>query len=139
MANVRVAPITKAELEEARQRGEAAFARGAASAYLDGGRLMLIMRNCALAGVDVSVIPCEAIARAPREKLQNVEVSPLGDYVWFPEVDEGFSVPALLDLSFGAAIRSRLGKLGGPKSSPAKVSAARANGKKGGRPRKRAA
>src|SRR4030081_607579 len=113
MANaVRVAPITKAGLEDARRRGEAAFARGAGSAYLEGERLMLVMRNGALAGVDVSAIPCEPIATAPREKLRSVEVSPLGDYVWFPEVDEGFSVPALLDLSFGAAIRSRLGKLG---------------------------
>jgi hypothetical protein len=132
----RVAPISKKSLEQARRRGEATFERGAASAYFDGGRLMLVMRNGALAGVDVSAIPCKPIAVVPREKLRSVEVSPLGDYVWFPEVDEGFSVPALLDLSFGAMIRSRLGIQGDSKSSSVKVSVTRAIGKKDEQPRK---
>jgi hypothetical protein len=126
-------------LENARQRGDTTYNQGAASAHVDGRRLVLQMRNGASAGIDIASIPHKRIAKASQKELSRVEVSSLGDYVWFPRLDEGYSVPALLDLSFGAAIRSKLGKVGGRKSTAAKRAAARKNGTKGGRPRKKKA
>ena len=133
MVKARIGAITKDVLKRARERGDAAYARGAASAHLDGERLMIVMRNGAIAGVDIGGDSVQASRDGSSRKTRTRRNSrPFGDYVWFPQLDDGYSVPALLDLSFGAAIRSRLGKLGGPKSSPAKAAAARKNGKKGG-------
>jgi hypothetical protein len=139
MGKIRVQAVTKKVLEMARKRGQAAYERGAASAYVENGRLMLVMRNGALAGIDIAAIPYKRISQASHQNLKDVEVSAMGDYVWFPKLDDGYSVPALLDLSFGAAIRSALGRAGGRKSTAAKKAAAKRNGAKGGRPRKKTA
>lgn len=73
------------------------------------------------------------------EDLEEVEVTPMGDLHW-ERLDADMSVFALLTGTFGNKSWMReLARSGGRSRSPAKVRAARANGKKGGRPRKRSA
>ena len=59
----------------------------------------------------------------------------------FPAVDADVWLPGLLAGHFGSKnwMAARMGKAGGKVRSPAKTAACRANGAKGGRPRKRAA
>ena len=76
---------------------------------------------------------------ASQEELANVEVSPGGDGLRWDRIDVDLSVPALIQNSFGSKTWMReLGRAGGRSRSHAKVRAARANGRKGGRPRKKA-
>ncbi len=73
------------------------------------------------------------------EQLAEVEVTPMGDLHW-ERLDADMSVFALLQGTFGnKAWMRELARTGGRSRSPAKVRAARANGRKGGRPRKRSA
>jgi len=55
------------------------------------------------------------------------------------DLDVDIFVPGLLDELFGSTIRADLGRRAGRATSPAKARAARRNGRKGGRPPKRAA
>jgi hypothetical protein len=83
------------------------------------------------------------LRNATDDDLTNVEVSPGGDGLRWDSLDADFSVPGLIHGVFGPfgskTWMRELGRTGGSSRSPAKVRAARANGKKGGRPRKRAA
>jgi uncharacterized protein DUF2442 len=75
---------------------------------------------------------------ATDDDLTKVEVTPGGDGLRWDTLDADMSVPALIQNSFGSKTWMReLGRAGGRSRSPAKVRAARANGRKGGRPRKR--
>ncbi|WP_430511811.1 DUF2442 domain-containing protein [Pannonibacter phragmitetus] len=82
----------------------------------------------------------EGIAGASPETLRDIEVSPSGLGLHWPELDADVYVPALLQGIFGTRrwMAAQLGASGGKASSPAKASAARSNGAKGGRPRKQA-
>lgn len=73
--------------------------------------------------------------------LANIELSPSGFGIHFPKLDAHLYLPALLQGIFGskAWMAAQLGAAGGRARSAAKVAAARANGKRGGRPRKVAA
>ena len=134
---MKMKPITDDVLERAARRGSASLERGAASASVNAERhLVIVMRSGARATIPISSIPVPVIAKAPIAKLANVEVGPLGDHIWFPDLDEGYNVAMLLDREFGPTIRADSGRKGGLKKTTAKATAARANGAKGGRPRK---
>jgi hypothetical protein len=70
--------------------------------------------------------------------LDPIEISPSGFGIHFPKLDADLYLPALLEGLLGsrAWMAARLGARGGKATSPAKISAARANGRLGGRPRK---
>ena len=72
--------------------------------------------------------------QAEAGQLQRVEILG-GDSVFFEDLDEGFSAQELAADLFG--MRAFFGRIGGRARTPAKADAVRANGKKGGRPRKR--
>ncbi len=74
---------------------------------------------------------CDASA----DELAEIEVSPGGYGLHWPRTDEDFSVPGLASGVFGTA--KWMAAKAGRTASPAKAAAARANGAKGGRPRKR--
>lgn len=75
---------------------------------------------------------------ASHEELADVEVSPGGDGLRWDRIDVDLSVPGLIQNSFGSKTWMReLGRAGGRSRSAAKVRAARANGRLGGRPRKK--
>jgi len=81
----------------------------------------------------------EGLAGAPPECLAEIEISPAGLGLHWPRLDADVYVPALLQGVFGSKnwMARELGANGGRSRTDAKVAAARENGLKGGRPRKR--
>jgi hypothetical protein len=70
---------------------------------------------------------------ASQSNLEAVEVSPAGDALSWPSY-----VPGLVERAFGTRLfAAATGRRGGRRKSKAKAVAAKANGAKGGRPRKR--
>src|SRR5712691_7529382 len=91
-------------------------------------------------GLEIGFAPRDAqgLENAKPEQLEEIEVSPSGLGIHFPQLDADLYLPALLDGLLGsrAWMAARLGARGGSARSPAKIAAARANGRLGGRPRK---
>jgi hypothetical protein len=83
----------------------------------------------------------EGLAGAQPESLAEIEISPAGLGLYWPLLDVDVYVPALLQGVFGSKnwMARQLGANGGRSRTTAKAMAARANGLKGGRPRKSAA
>jgi hypothetical protein len=81
----------------------------------------------------------EGLESASPAQLDAIEISPSGFGIHFPKLDADLYLPALLEGFLGSRkwIASRLGAQGGKSRSAAKKSAARSNGQRGGRPRKR--
>jgi len=78
-----------------------------------------------------------ALANASAAQLAAVELSPGGSGLHWEELDADLSVPGLLLSSVGRSEKlSELARLAGKSKSRAKAAAARANGAKGGRPKK---
>jgi hypothetical protein len=78
----------------------------------------------------------EGLADARGDQLANVELLGEGYGLHWPELDVDITVPGLLAGVFGT--RAYMARLAGQATSEAKSAAARANGAKGGRPRKNA-
>jgi|GEM_PF-4195648 hypothetical protein len=79
------------------------------------------------------------LAKADPEQLAAVYAGNGGATISQDDLDVDVSVPGLLDRLFGRAIRGNLGRRAGKVSTLAKARAARKNGRKGGRPKKRTA
>jgi hypothetical protein len=87
----------------------------------------------------VPVKLAQGLAGARPEDLREIEISPTGLGLHWPRLDADLHLPALLEGVLGSRcwMARRLGKAGGQVRSSGKAAAARANGKRGGRPRKR--
>ena len=96
-------------------------------------RFVLELTNGYLLGVPTSALP--QLAEASAAQLAAVELSPAGMALRVPALDADFSVSGLV-LSLTAGV---IGQRGGTSTSTRKKRAARANGAKGGRPRKNTA
>ena len=83
----------------------------------------------------------QGMAEASDADLAGIEIMGLGYGLHWPALDADFTVPGLLMGIFGtrAWMASELARRAGQSTSPAKAAAAQANGRKGGRPRKRVA
>jgi hypothetical protein len=128
---------------------EAAEARGrnvldneprASSARYDrrSGRVVIeLLNGCAYAFPARLV---QDLQGAGEEELANIETDKIGLNLHWPALDVDLYVPALVAGIFGtrAWMTGELARIAGSSKSPAKASAARANGAKGGRPRKTA-
>ena len=78
------------------------------------------------------------LERASQSKVETIVVSPAGDALSWPSLDIDVYVPGLVERAFGSRLfAASTGRRGGRRRSKAKAVAARANGAKGGRPRKR--
>jgi hypothetical protein len=86
------------------------------------------------------VIPVEDIQgleKAKHRQLKNHELHGRGTDISFPEIDVDLYVPALIEGVYGnRRWMAELGKRGGSAKTEAKQLASRANGAKGGRPKK---
>lgn len=83
-----------------------------------------------------TVVP--GLERASASKLGAVFVSPAGDALSWPSLDLDVYVPGLVERAFGTRLfAASTGRRGGRRRSKAKAAAAKANGARGGRPRKR--
>ncbi len=89
-------------------------------------------------GIDIAFRPDDAqgLAGASADDLAAVTVSPLG--LHWEKLDADLSIAGLLAGRLGSErwMAALMGARGGKARSPAKVEAARANGRKGGRPRR---
>ena len=136
-----MAELTTEQFEAAKARGEV-LVQGprAESVHYDAGRDRVIVRLTT--GVEIGFAPRDAqgLQSASREDLATIELEPFGLGIHFPSLDADFYVPALLQGMLGSRswMAAQLGAAGGRARSSAKVAASRANGKRGGRPRKTA-
>ena len=82
----------------------------------------------------------QGMARASDAELAVIEIMGVGFGLHWPALDADFTVPGLLMGVFGtrAWMASELARRAGQTTSKAKAAAARANGRKGGRPRRAA-
>ena len=81
----------------------------------------------------------EELSDAAADELGGIEISPAGIELHWPRLDANVYVPSLIQGIYGTKrwMAAQLGAAGGSATSPAKAAAARANGAKGGRPKKR--
>jgi hypothetical protein len=125
--------------EEANQRA-AALQRGptATAARYDRriGRVVVSLST----GIDVSFRApmAQGLENAKPAQLSEIEISPSGLGLHFPQLDADLYLPALLQGWLGSQqwTAAEMGARGGRAKSTAKAESARANGKRGGRPPK---
>ena len=103
------------------------------------GRVVVQLSN----GLELAFRPhlAQGLEGARPADLASIEISPTGLGLHFPRLDVDLYLPALLQGVFGSEswTAARMGRAGGRATSLAKADAARANGRRGGRPRKLAA
>ncbi len=90
-------------------------------------------------GVRVSIprLQLQGLQGATASQLSQVQLVGGGTGLRWPQLDVDHYVPGLLSHVFGTRRwMSQLGRLGGASTSKAKAAAARANGRKGGRPKR---
>jgi hypothetical protein len=130
--------LTDARIDAALQRGKDAALnepRAAAVRYdRKLGRMIVELTN----GCTFSFPPrlAQGLETATEDQLAQVEILGRGYGLHWEALDADLSVPGLLAGLFGT--RSHMARLAGRATSPAKAAAARANGAKGGRPRRSA-
>ncbi len=110
----------------------------AVAAEYDQGRDMIAVSLSNGAEVRFPVDCLQGLADAKPDELAQIEIDPAGYGLSFPKLDADFSLPDLMRGVFGsrAWMAAMLGAKGGKSASPKKVIAARANGRRGGRPKK---
>ncbi len=133
---------TAAELEQARRRAEESDRVEPRAEHVEYDarkkRLMISLRRGALVAIPVDRI--KWLHGATPRQLRKVYADRFGDAVISDELDMHISLKGLLrDLVGLTGAAAMMGSAGGKSKSPAKASAARANGKRGGRPRKKSA
>ena len=100
------------------------------------GRVVITLSS----GLDIAFKPHDAqgLESAKPAQLSGIEISPSGLGLHFPAIDADLYLPALLEGFLGSRqwMACAMGKAGGQASTERKASAARANGRLGGRPRK---
>ncbi len=126
--------VQAARKQDARDRKAG---RRATSASYDRrtGRVMLELTSGFVFGFPPKAIP--ALANATADQLAAVTVSPGGSALHWEELDADLSVAGLLLSAVNRSEKlSELARVAGQSRTPAKAAASRANGAKGGRPRK---
>jgi hypothetical protein len=130
----------KEEIEAANERAAARLLRTptAVAAHYDRHQARLVIELSS--GLSIAFRPqdAEGFERAKPEQLSKIEISPSGLGLYFPALDADLYLPGILEGFLGSRrwMAAQLGKAGGSAKSRAKTSAARANGKLGGRPKK---
>jgi hypothetical protein len=133
--------VSEREFVEAERRMEGLRQAGhAVSARYDRRRSRIVVRLST--GLELAFPPAlaEGLAGAAPTDLTDIEISPSGLGLHWPKLDADLYVPALLQGVFGTRrwMAAQLGAVGGRARSTTKAASSRANGMKGGRPRKEA-
>ncbi|MEO6015003.1 MAG: DUF2442 domain-containing protein [Devosia sp.] len=128
--------VTQEEYEAAVERGRVAAATEprAKSARYDrtSERIIVDLKNGSTFAFPVALV--QHLRDASPDDLAKVAVLGHGYGLHWETLNIDFSVPGLMSGIFGT--RKYMAQLAGRSTSPAKAAAARANGAKGGRPRK---
>ncbi len=133
-----MAELTDAQIDAALERGRTARLhepRAAAARYdRRSGRVIVELAN----GCTFAFPPklAQGLEAATEEQLSQVEILGAGSGLHWEALDADLSIPGLLAGLFGT--KAYLAQQAGRATSPAKAAAARANGAKGGRPRRSA-
>ncbi|WP_188910775.1 DUF2442 domain-containing protein [Salinarimonas ramus] len=122
----------EARMQERREGGYAVSAR------YDRRRGRVVVRLSTGVELTFPASLAQGLAGADPDALSRIEISPSGLGLHWPALDADLSVPDLLQGVFGTRswMAAQLGARGGRARSDAKTSAARANGRKGGRPKR---
>jgi hypothetical protein len=140
MAEADVSAKDRERYTRARARGEARAQDPSAvvDARYDPDRDVIDLR---FGGGGSMAIPRNAVAglqRASTSAMESIVISPAGDALSWPSLDVDVYVPGLVERAFGSRLfAAATGRRGGRRRSRAKAAASKANGAKGGRPRKR--
>lgn len=138
----RLTDVHEAQLVKAAAKGRELVetAMRAAEARYDRatGRVVIDLTNGCVYAFPAQLV--EDLNGASDDDLAGVEVDGFGFNLHWPAIGADLYVPALVSGIFGtqAWMVSELARRAGQATSPAKAAAARANGVKGGRPRKTA-
>ncbi|PYX74187.1 MAG: DUF2442 domain-containing protein [Acidobacteria bacterium] len=128
------------ELANRRAKDRQAAIPRAIAAHYDraSGRIVIHLSS----NLDLSFSPRDAqgLENAKPSQLEEIEISPSGFGIHFPKLDADLYLPGLLEGFLGSKrwMASRLGQIGGKSRSAAKRAASKANGRLGGRPKKKA-
>jgi len=130
------------DFESANQRAkhlQSSMPRAVAAHYDRKNRRIVIQLS---SNLDVSFSPdhAQGLENATSSQLQEIQITPSGLGIHFPKLDADLYLPAILEGFFGSKkwMASRLGQAGGKSRSTAKKAASRANGRLGGRPKRKA-
>jgi hypothetical protein len=137
-----MATITRDQFEAATRAGQESPIAVAARYSRTRGKLEITFANGVDIGVPVTLIQdFHLLEKWPTaSQLSEVEIWGAGQAVFFPRIDLLVWAPGLLQGLYGTKLWMReLARGMGSVTSPAKAAAARENGRKGGRPRKKAA
>ena len=135
--------VSRSDIELANKHGEQMrkeFPHAVSARYDRASGKVMIELSSKLT-LSFSPQDAQGLEGAKPSELDEIELSPSGFGVHFPELDADLYIPGLLECLMGSKkwMAARLGQLGGQSRSRAKKAASRANGKLGGRPRKAAA
>ena len=133
--------ISEQEFQSAVRQGEELRRNGyAVSAEYDARQNRLVVGLSSGVTIMVPVHLVEDLAGADPVDLAEIEITPSGLGLHWPRLDADVYVPGFMKGVYGTRrwMAALLGAAGGKSSSTAKTAAARANGAKGGRPRKQA-
>ena len=131
-----MAELTDAQIDAALERGRTARShepRAAAARYdRRSERVVVELTN----GCTFAFPPqlAQGLEAATEEQLSQVEILGAGSGLHWEALDADLSIPGLLAGLFGT--KTYLAQRAGQATSPATAAAARANGAKGGRPRR---
>jgi hypothetical protein len=137
-----MAHVIDAQLKTAEERGREVLEtepRALAARYdRTTGRVVVDLVNGCTYAFPADLV--QDLQGANADALANVEVDGVGFNLHWPALDADLYVPALVSGIFGTSswMTRALARAAGQATSPAKASAARSNGAKGGRPRKAA-
>lgn len=135
-----MADLSDAEIDAATRRGESAMRtepRAVAARYdAETGRIVIDLANGCTYVFPAHLV--EELEGADDAALSEIVVDGFGFNLHWPRLGADLSVPATVAGVFGtkAWMARQWAREAGRVSTPAKVRAARANGAKGGRPRK---
>jgi hypothetical protein len=134
--------ITAQEYKEATARMKAlkASSPAALAACYDRKTNEIVVNLTNGMGILFSPQDAQGLEDATPAQLSEIEISPSGFGLHWPQLDADLWVPGLLEGAMGSRkwMAARLGAQGGKARSLAKRTASRANGALGGRPRKSA-
>ena len=133
-------PLDTVDINDANARGPKVLANTptAVTARYDRrvGRVVIALST----GLEIGFKPHDAqgLEAARPAQLADIEISPSGLGLHFPQLDADLYLPALLQGFLGSRqwMAQAMGKVGGTAITSRKSDAARANGRLGGRPRK---
>ena len=133
--------VQEVDFEAAARRGVQRLKKGpvAVAGRYDqqAGRVMIELDS----GLEIAFRPqhAQGLEAATPADLSEIEISPSGQGLYFPAINADLYLPALLEgfLRSNAWMAACMGQMGRRATTQAKQEAARANGRLGGRPRKK--